>query len=270
LEGEKYFVVNAADFGVPQKRERVILIGIRKDWKDIKVPIIRPTHSAKKDSVLLPHVTVAQAIGNLPEVSAKVTNTDIPKKKLKEIKEANKTIDNGKDRICFDRVEFEKQFSTINKSGRQFLDFIRPNGYAYLDNHVARSQQISDIELFKIMRQGETAGEFMDREPGLAKKLIKYGMKTFKDKYRKQKWNEPSTTIFAHLEKDGNRFIHPKQARTFTPREAARLQSFPDDCVFCGPISKKFKQIGNAVPPLLGNNIAKIILEIVEEKNEKR
>lgn len=88
-------------------------------------------------------------------------------------------------------------------------------------------------------------------------------MSSFKDKYRRQNGNSYSTTIFAHLEKDGNRFIHPTQPRSLTPREAARLQSFPDDYLFEGPICKKFKQIGNAVPPLLSFNIAKTLYERV-------
>jgi DNA (cytosine-5)-methyltransferase 1 len=266
--GKKYFVLNAANFGVPQKRERVILIGVLKTWLDIKIPVIQPTHSARKikGGKLLPYVTLSQAIGGLPKLEAKTTNTDVPKKKLKEIKKNNKKINNGTDRIDFDRKDFEKQLNKINNSGKQFLNFIRPNGYKYLDNHVARSQQSTDIKLFKKMYEGETAGDYMKRNPKMAKKLIKYTMNSFKDKYRKQRWNEPSTTIFAHLEKDGNRFIHPRQARTITPREAARLQSFPDDRVFCGPISKKFKQIGNAVPPLMGNNIAKNVYEIIGKK----
>ena len=89
-------------------------------------------------------------------------------------------------------------------------------------------------------------------------------MLSFKDKYRKQKARKPSTTVFAHLSKDGNRFIHPTQARTYTPREAARIQSFPDDFTFEGTMTKKFKQIGNAVPPLMSYNIAKEISKIIE------
>ena len=88
-------------------------------------------------------------------------------------------------------------------------------------------------------------------------------MNSFIDKYRKQRWNSVCTTVFAHLEKDGNRFIHPTQARTITPREAARIQSFPDDFIFAGPISKKFRQIGNAVPPLLSKAIGDSLLNIL-------
>ena len=78
----------------------------------------------------------------------------------------------------------------------------------------------------------------------------------------------------AHLYKDGNLFIHPdsEQARTFTVREAARIQSFPDDFVFEGSRTDQFKQVGNAVPPLMAETFAKTIrkyLDVIEEKTRK-
>jgi len=97
------------------------------------------------------------------------------------------------------------------------------------------------------------------------KKLITYDMSSFTDKYKKQSWKKPCSTVFAHLEKDGNRFIHPdsSQARTITVREAARIQSFPDwypsEEGFAGPYNKIFRQIGNAVPPLLAMRIAESV-----------
>ena len=96
--------------------------------------------------------------------------------------------------------------------------------------------------------------------------------RVFGNSYVVQWWDLPSKTIIAHLYKDGNQFIHPdyEQGRTITVREAARLQSFPDDFVFEGPRTQQFKQIGNAVPPLLSEAIAKCILNklrIIEENN---
>jgi len=266
--GNKHMVLNAADYGVPQRRERVVLIGIKKSWKNVKMPFIAPTHYDPRKSGsgehngLAPYVTVYEAIGDLPEVRPKITFTGIPGPEKAEITKINSTMDSGGDVVSVNGEKFHQHVERISMSGKRFFEFVRPNGYKYIDHHVARSQQKSDIELFGSLMEGETAGEFMKRNPQLAKSLIKYDMSTFRDKYRRQKSNEPCTTVFAHLQKDGNRFIHPWQTRTFTPREAARIQSFPDDFIFEGPMIKKFWQIGNAVPPLMALNMGKSVYEI--------
>jgi len=262
---EKWHILNSANYGVPQKRERVILIGIKKSWKNKKIPDITPTHfdpssynaeeMVKKG--LKPYVTVYESIGDLPKVYPKITLTGVKNKK--KVEEKNRKINNGKENIEHKKSIFLKHLERISQQGNEFFDFVRPNGHKFIDHHVARSQQISDIRLFRLMKQGETAKDFAKRMPKAAEKLIKYNLNTFKDKYRKQKANDASTTVFAHLEKDGNRFIHPSQARTYTPREAARIQSFPDHIKFEGPMSKKFRQIGNAVPPLMSKRIAEEI-----------
>ena len=81
----------------------------------------------------------------------------------------------------------------------------------------------------------------------------------FKDKYFKLIENKPSRTITAHLKMDCHSHIHPRQVRSITPREAARIQSFPDDYVFLGAYLKTYMQIGNAVPPVMARGIAKIL-----------
>ena len=268
---DKYVLLNAAEYGVPQKRERVILIGVMKNWKNIKMPRIEPTHfdlkEKKPDNLikkgLKPCVTLHEAIGDLPEVTPMTTYTDLSESKKVKVKRNNEKVDNGKDKVALDMKIYMNHLKSISLSGKGFFEFIRPNGYKHIDHHVARSQQLSDIRLFGLLKEGETAKDFMGRCPKTAEKLIKYDMSSFRDKYRKQKSDEPSTTVFAHLEKDGNRFIHPTKARTYTPREAARIQSFPDDFIFEGPRSKKFRQIGNAVPPLMAYRIARTIERIL-------
>ena len=270
--GKKYVLVNASDFGVPQKRERILLIGINKNWKNVSIPHPTPTHQSPelikgKQQNLLPYVTLYEAIGDLPKVTPKTTMTGLSKKDAQKTIQLNKNISSGNDKIKLNKKAFEKHLANISLSGRKFYEFVRPNGYEFIDHHVSRNHQVSDLTLFTLMKEGETAGDFIERKPAIAKKLIKYKMNSFKDKYRKQKRDEPATTIFAHLEKDGNRFIHPTQSRTLTPREAARIQSFPDDFLFEGPISKKFKQIGNAVPPLLSYVIANEINKIYQSSD---
>jgi DNA (cytosine-5)-methyltransferase 1 len=90
-------------------------------------------------------------------------------------------------------------------------------------------------------------------------------------KYRNLEWDKPSPTVVAHLYKDGLMFIHPdiKQARSITVKEAALLQSFPDDFVFEGSQGACYKMIGNAVPPLMAKHLALGISEYIECKQKK-
>jgi len=266
--GNKYAVLNAVEFGVPQIRERVIIIGINKTWKKLSVPLIKPTHYApfskdKKSEALLPFVTLWEAIGDLPRVYARATFTGLSDEETEKQKRRNKKINNGEEKVLFIKDIFDKHLKKISESGINYFKFVRSNGYPFINDHIARSHQITDLELFSRMKEGETAKGFISREPEIAKRLIKYKMDTFEDKYRKQRRNAPCTTVFAHLEKDGNRFIHPTQKRTITPREAARIQSFPDDFIFKGPYSKRFRQIGNAVPPLMAYYIGKQIYKAI-------
>lgn len=255
-----YLVLNAADYGIPQTRERVFLIGNNLGIIN-SYPL--PTHKKNEE-----YVTLFEAIGDLPKVKAKITTTGIRGRKDKDNRERyNKKAYSGKDSVEYHNDFFRTHYEKLDKKGKDFLNFIKPNGQNILTYHVARGQKRDDIMLFQGMKQGMTAKHvFESKEKNIIRlqKLIKYDMSSFPDKYRKQSWNKPCSTVFAHLQKDGNRFIHPdsRQARTITPREAARIQSFPDWYEFEGPLNLKFKQIGNAVPPLMAYNIGKVIYKI--------
>lgn len=121
-----------------------------------------------------------------------------------------------------------------------------------LIGHVARFQNKEDLKRYRALKQGENYRSLIIRKP----RLKCYSDDHFPDKFYKLSADRPSRTIVAHLQRDGNSFVHPTQPRSITPREAARLQSFGDDYLFTGPLTRTFRQIGNAVPPLLARAIA--------------
>jgi DNA (cytosine-5)-methyltransferase 1 len=145
-----------------------------------------------------------------------------------------------------------------SKRNNAFLRTIVKKGSCVLLDHVARNHNDRDIERYRVMsKEHWTFQELLQNRPDLNHEK----QRVFGNSYTVQWWDLPSKTIIAHLYKDGNQFIHPDytQGRTFTVREAARIQSFPDDFVFEGARTDQFKQIGNAVPPLLANAIAKAL-----------
>ena len=235
----KVILLNAADYGVPQIRERVIIIGVRKDIKNIDVQDIyaniKKTHS-NSDSELKKYVTVGEAISDLPKLNPG-EGTDITKVKPQPYKN-----------------DYIKKIS--NDSG-------------IIYNHTARRHNDVDRERYRILSEHKN-WQLKDLQ-NIRPDLIHHDPKHFGNRYTVQESDKPGKTVVAHLYKDGNLFIHPdpKQARTFTVREAARIQSFPDDFFFEGSRTEQFKQVGNAVPPLMAEAFAKTLgeyLDLLEEE----
>ncbi len=114
-----------------------------------------------------------------------------------------------------------------------------------IHDHITRAVRPDDFEAFELLGEGQTYADLPER-------LRRYRSDIFTDKYKRLAWNELSRTITAHLAKDGYWYIHPEQHRTLSVRETARIQTFPDHVRFAGPPSHRYRQIGNAVPPLMG------------------
>ena len=237
----KTILLNAADYGVPQIRERVILIGVRKDIDYIDTEdiykSIEKTHS--DDGKYLPqYVTVGDAILDLPELQAG------------EGEEIQKAKHNRRINAYLSRI--------TNQSGLVY-------------NHVARKHNDEDRERYRILSEH---GNWQLKDLQTVRPdLIHHDPKHFGNRYTVQESGKPGRTVVAHLYKDGNLFIHPdsNQARTFTVREAARIQSFPDDFVFEGSRTDQYKQVGNAVPPLMAEAFATTLgkfLDIIENKEK--
>lgn len=227
-------VHNTADYGVPQIRKRVIIMGVRKDIAtkeaiDLYNGVVKTHWNPETDTIerkgLKKFVSVREAIGDLPPVEP-----------------GEDASTNSYDYPC----------------NNAFLKRIGKAGIYPLMNHIARKHNALDRERFAIMINNHWSfGQLRKEMPQYEHEHAR----VFDNSYVVQWWDLPSKTILAHIHKDGFQFIHPdgNQARSFTVREAARIQSFPDDFEFAGSRGEKYKQIGNAVPPLFAEALAKSI-----------
>ncbi|MGC1709655.1 MAG: DNA cytosine methyltransferase [Nitrosotalea sp.] len=228
-----FYLEEVANFGVPQFRTRVLAIGNKLGLQN---PVLKHSHYdplKEKDSKgKKPYETVCSAISDLPKMHA------------------------GEGRE-FSAYPYTENLSHYQTKMRQGSDGIH--------GHVARTHNERDLEIFHLLKPGQWIKD-------LPKRYNPYRKDIFQDRFKKMPWDRPSSTIIAHLSKDGLMHIHPdtKQNRSITPREAARLQSFGDNYVFEGPRTKQFIQIGNAVPPLFAKSIAESIKELLEIKLEVR
>lgn len=227
-------VLNCWEFGVPQKRIRQLFIGTR-----VGLPLFMPsrhltkTHSLEPiNSPLEPVVTLGEAICDLPPLKA----------------------DDGSKDSSYDMSLRKKHLKDYG--GRYIIDQMQADQAKILSWHVSRPHSERDLRDFLRLREGENSKGAIARGEVLE---TPYSMESFADKYKRQSRNELCSTIVAHLKKDGLMFIHPTQNRSLTPREAARVQSFPDTFEFYGQRGNVYEQIGNAVPPLAGKAIGSAI-----------
>jgi len=282
------FLIDASEFGVPQKRERVFILGIRTDINIQELSLLRDEK-----------VCVRDAIGHLPILRSGLSksrdNWDEWKRNISESVET-----------YFSGFRFEQQAQETSKN-IQSLNSPLSRGAAYIQDQTTHPQK-SKLENFlkdeKIdgWIQHETRGHLssdilryllcavMGEQTGRSPKIEDWtgnlehlrpkhknilteegALRTsvHSDRFRVQVWDQPSTTVTSHISKDGHYFIHPDplQARSLTVREAARLQTFPDNYFFCGPRTEQYRQVGNAVPTYLAYQIAKTLKKSLREKH---
>lgn len=232
-------ILNAKDYGVPQNRERLIYIGNRigLDNENIFKDIFELSKT-------IPDSTLENAIYGLrPLEASRIRNSTDKGTELSGYK------------IEKDRV----------KKTNEYIEYInQKRSITIVCNHKARYNNDRDIEIFGRLHQGDRSDD-----PKIAD-IMPYARRNdiFKDKYFKLENKKVCKTITAHMKFDCNMYIHPTQARGITPREAARIQSYPDDYFFRGAYTKTYMQIGNSVPPLLGRAIAHVIKKYMKGGND--
>lgn len=278
------YIIPAEQYGIPQARHRVVLLGIKKSFSEKK-----PARLTPKDQV-----TVQDVLAGLPVLRSglskeKRTNNTfdrwaetlwqiIDQDWLKDLhnRELADSIKEIIASIFNNELDQGGEFVPYEKTGKKDFKY-KELAKWYLDdrlkgacNHSSRSHMASD--LYRYLYASSFA-EKENRSPLLAEfpeELIpahkNAGSGHFNDRFRVQIADKPSTTVTSHISKDGHYFIHydPEQCRSLTVREAARLQTFPDNYFFEGSRTQQYIQVGNAVPPLLARQIAEIVQELIQ------
>lgn len=271
------FIVRSEAFGVPQRRHRVIIVGIRSD--------LAARAAGAKIAVSTVGRTVNDVIGTMPSLRSGISRgLDDAMLWRREVVDATRLlagIYKGKDdralREAFRSVSQRMQESSPDVRAASWL----PDGYATSNDelvqwlerpglraiaqHETRGHMASDLGRYlfaavfgKVHGYSPKAADF---PLALSPDHRNWHSGVFNDRFRVQLADEASTTVTSHISKDGHYFIHPDplQCRSLTVREAARLQTFPDDYLFQGNRTQQYVQVGNAVPPFLARQIAALI-----------
>ena len=282
------FVIHCEDYGIPQARHRVILLGIRED---LRTGIPNLLNKNPK------HTSVSHILNSFPRLRSGLSREhDSGENWLKRIKESLKQPWLSEVPHIAGHEVYDKIIKTVTNLKK--IRKGRGNEYVYcrkkitymrdwfhdpeLDgvcNHTTKAHMTDDLYRYLYV---SCFGKIHKRSPLLvefpksllpnhrnAQKNLRWS--NFTDRFRVQISGKPSTTITSHISKDGHYYIHPdpSQCRSLTVREAARLQTFPDNYLFCGSRTSQYTQVGNAVPPLLAYQIARTISCLLQSIDSK-
>ena len=241
-----YQILNSQDFGVAQSRERLIYIAVRDD-------VVREKGISPAD--------IFAGIREECQGGRRYILMDA----LKDIKPLEAPRIKNQHEIDSPVSGKKIDVNHFEDSENEYLDKINQGRkIPYVFNHKARYCSDVNYEIYRRLEQGDDATDEKVRD------IMPYAHRNhcFKDKYYKLYADRPCRTITAHLKMDCHSHIHPYQVRALTPREAARVQSFPDDYLFWGAYLKTYMQIGNAVPVMMARGIARVVRECLERQGE--
>ncbi len=284
------YVIESENFGIPQCRHRVILFGIRSDVAK-KTPELASNPRMFLLHKAFPKVSVDVALTGIPPIRSRISREeDSHRKWLQALRQTstkfvhwNVPIRKTIHPIVKGAIEQAKNYesaggpfiaskpiesTTLPKELRNWLIDDRVGGVI---QHESRSHMVSDLHRYmfaaSFAQVAKYAPNLKNFPPMLLPEHVNVDAESipFLDRFRVQVKGDPASTVVAHIQKDGHYYIHhdPAQCRSLTVREAARLQTFPDNYFFEGNRTQQYGQVGNAVPPLLARKIAKVIFKFL-------
>lgn len=289
------YLIHSEEYGIPQARHRVILLGVRKGLGAPKHQLLKPVPS---------QVTVAEAIGDLPRIRSKLSRGDSVNAWREAVENAFTYLKGWNVEAAPALTNLMREYAgqaTSDSTGGRFLPITAISGatasksreYTELQRwlfdrnlggvsqHEARAHMASDLARYLFASTFAREYRYSPRLDVFPPRLLPDHINVplirtnqsipFKDRFRVQCAHEPATTVVSHIAKDGHYYIHydPSQCRSLTVREAARLQTFPDNYFFAGNRTEQYTQVGNAVPPFLACKLAKIVRNLLLEMNRK-
>jgi DNA (cytosine-5)-methyltransferase 1 len=275
----KDFIIRAEDYGVPQRRHRVILLGVRRG--QYATPSTLSPWAARN--------TVSSAIGDMPAIRSVISRGADSPDQWNILRRANQEKSRDWNLVADEQIL--RNLDT-GRRGRLGTDWSGPRDRSAaklhewltdsridgVTDHASRRHMAPDLARYyfaaRFAAENGRSPRIADFPSDLipAHKSATSSEASFVDRFNVQVWDRPSSTIVSHMAKDGNYYIHPDptQMRTLTVREAARLQTFPDNYAFEGTQTQQYVQVGNAVPPLLARQIGEIVHDIVSKPRTVR
>lgn len=271
------FVIRAERYGVPQRRHRVILLGVRRDLAERMSPrLLTPQRR---------ELSVRDAIEDLPAIRSGISparndNYDAWLATARKAQDLAADALGGSRRQVRDGLGRGMPYQRARRAGpknralRRWVYDPRLGGNLH---HETRGHMTDDLLRYGYLaRLAEVRGESVTLPalpPELRPRHANVGRPDtpFLDRFRVQLWGHPSTTVVSHISKDGHYYIHPDptQMRSLTVREAARLQTFPDNYYFMGTRTQQYHQVGNAVPPLLAHQIGNVLRDMLMDSEAR-
>ncbi len=289
------YIIQAENYGIPQSRHRVILLGVSEEYLGAlgehkltpapgpsieavigRLPPLRSTLTKVKDSAEAWEEVVRRNLADLSAECQKLTPTHQRLSLGVHLGILAKTLGSNGLNNGANRVLRKNEWDGATQT--HLDEWLLDERLRYWLNHEARGHMESDLRryayaaAFAEVYNNSPKGHRDFNLPGLDPNHKNWTTGKFSDRFRVQRKGIPSATITSHIAKDGHYFIHydPRQCRSLTVREAARLQTFPDNYFFLGNRTQQFHQVGNAVPPLLAHQIASVVARIINSGKPDR